>query len=280
MEPHAHDALGSNTARTNLLTDGEPLPWAEWAAEFRNLMPDEIKALMEEITAGSSATNHKQAIRERLKQIRDLLRNPSRYRRNPSGGLTVSGEAPGGQTKARDTIADSSGRSGGSGGRAGSIYALFVDEDGEPGNEVVVDPMPDVMWVSQSDTPPTRTSDLLEDRAAKYLPSQNLLQINADFRVFTDMVDRWCESYSYVPGARSTVEEVVHEWFEQALVETVIGAQALQGSPEWTMEDVGNLWSEEALTAAALQRYHIDINIKRVLGSKLGSIATKEAVAA
>lgn len=38
-----------------------------------------------------------------------------------------------------------------------------------------------------------------------------------------------------VPGARATIEEVVHEWFEQALVETVIGAQALQGSLEWTI---------------------------------------------
>jgi hypothetical protein len=137
--------------------------------------------------------------------------------------------------------------------------------------------MPEVMWISEKHVPPTRTPDLLEDRAAKYLPDQNLLQMNADFRVFTDMIDRWCGAYSDVPGARNTIEEVVHEWFEQGLVETVIGAQALQGSPEWTMEDIGHLWSEEALTAAALQRYHVDINVKRTLGSKLGSVKEKTA---
>ncbi len=35
---------------------------------------------------------------------------------------------------------------------------------------------------------------------------------------------------------------------------------------------------EEALTAAVLQRYHIDMSVKRTLGSRLGS--TKERPAA
>jgi hypothetical protein len=155
---------------------------------------------------------------------------------------------------------------------------MFVVEDGDPGAEAQPDPMPDVMWISERHTPPTRTADLLEDRAAKYLADRNLLQINADFRVFIDMIDRWSKAYGDAAGVRATVEEVVHEWFEQALVETVIGAQALQGSPEWTLEDIGRLWSEEALTAVVLQRYHVDINVKRTLGAKLGS--TRDVVSA
>ena len=39
--------LTSNTARTQLLPDGEPLPWAEWAAEFRENLPQEIKDLID-----------------------------------------------------------------------------------------------------------------------------------------------------------------------------------------------------------------------------------------
>lgn len=277
VEPHANDELGSNTARTQLLINGEPLPWSDWATEFRNNMPDEIKTLMEEITSGSKSTDHKAAIKERLKQVRDLLRHPSRYRRTATGTLKVAGEAPGGHSRENDSTAGNGGGGGGRGGRAGSVYAMFLDEDGDPGEEVRVDPMPDVHWISIKHNPPTRTPDLLEDRAAKYLADQNLLQINADFRVFTDMVDRWADVYSNVSGARTTIEEVVHEWFEQGLVETVIGAQALQGSPEWTMEDIGRLWSEEALTAAVLQRYHVDINVKRTLGAKLGSTKDKAA---
>jgi hypothetical protein len=270
VEPDVQELLGSNTARTQLLIDGESLPWDEWQSEFRQNMPHEIKVLMDEVASGAQDVDHKAAIKERLKHIRSLLRNPSRYRRNAMGNLSVSGDTVGGAPRSERGSREGSASSGGRGGRAGNIYALFLDEGGEPGQEVQADQMPEVKWISQRSTPPTRTSDVLEDRAARYLPDQNLLLINADFRVFTDMVDRWVGNYEDAPVPRPVIEEKVQEWFEQALVETVIGAQALQGSPEWTMEDIGKLWSEEALTAASLQRYHVDNCVARTLGSKLG----------
>ena len=193
--------------------------------------------------------------------------------------MNVADSTVGGNARKRedDVVRDGAGRSGTRGGRAGGVYALFTDDDGDPAVEVLVDPMPEVRWISELRDPPTRTPDLLEDRGAKFMPDQNLLQINADFRVITDVVDRWCDFYGEVPGARPVVEEVVHEWFEQALIETVVGAQALRGSPQWTVDDLARLWSEEGLTSAVLQRYHIDINVRRVLGSKLGSLREKMA---
>jgi len=154
---------------------------------------------------------------------------------------------------------------------------MFVDDEGNPGEEVQADVDPVVHWISVKDG--TRTADLLEDRAAKYLPDQNILQVNADFRVFVDMITRWSARYAEVPGSGDVVEQVVQEWFEQALVETVLGAQALQGSPQWTFEDIGRLWSEEGLTAAVLQRYHVEVNARRSLGTRLGSLKDKTAVA-
>lgn len=115
----------------------------------------------------------------------------------------------------------------------------------------------------------------MEDRAAKYLPEQNLLQINADFRVFTDMVQRWASFYSAAPAAHNEVRDVTHEWFEQSLIETVMGVTALRGSREWTDADSRQALSEEALTAAVMPRYHVDFAIRRALGSKLGSIEEK-----
>jgi len=277
VEPHDDTRLSSNTARTQLLIDGEPLPWAEWAAEFRANMPLPITKLMEEITAGTTGNDHKQAIKERLRHIRDLIRNVSRYRRTSAGPIRVSDSTVGGAPRNRDEDATSDGtaKSGSRAGRAGGIYALFVDDTGDSAEEVASDPMPEVRWISERHDPPTRTPDLLEDRAAKYLPDQNLLQINANFRVITDMIDRWCDLYGEVPGARPVVEEVVQEWFEQALVETVIGAQSLKGSPHWTLDDLAKLWSEEGLTSSILPRYHVDVNVRRTLGSKLGSLRDK-----
>ncbi len=278
VEPQNGTAkIASNTARTQLLRNGEPLPWADWAAEFRDeKMPQEIKDLMERIASASTSHDHQQAIRERLKQIRDLFK-VSRYRRARTGPIEVSEDAPGGSTATQNRKKRKKGPGpGGGGGRAGSVYALFAD-DGDAGEAVPnPDPIPITKWVSVADG--TREPADLEDRAAKYHPEQNLLLINADFRVFVDMVNRWAKQYDDVPGAREVAEEVVHEWFEQALVETVVGAQALSGSAQWPGEDLGRVWSEEGLTAAVLQRYHVDVNVKRTMGAKLGSLK-KEAVA-
>ena len=137
------------------------------------------------------------------------------------------------------------------------------------------DPHPDVVWITATDG--TRVPPFLEDRAAKFLPEKNLLQINGDFRAFTDMEDRWCKQYEHVSGARPTVSDVVHEWFEQALIETVIGVQALHGSQEWRVEHMGRALNEESLTAAVMQRYHVDVAVKRALGAKLGTLRDKSA---
>jgi hypothetical protein len=271
----AHKAVTSNTARTHLIMNGEPLPWADWAAEFRASQPPKITELMERITAGSTAANHKQAIHERLKQIRDLFRF-SRYRPTPTGDKLVADDhVAGGRAKKEDEPANGTnhGGSGGKGGRAGNVYALFLADDGQPGEEVSGDSEPEVQWVTVADN--TRAPGFLEDRAAAYLVDSNLLQINGDFRGFTHMVDRWCAFYSHVPGARKDVTEACREWFEQGLIETVLGVQVLKDSREWPVEDIKKALSEEALTAVVMQRYHIDVAVKRALGAKLGTLKDK-----
>jgi len=275
IEPEADPRITPNTARTALLLDNEPLPWADWAAEFRDRLPDEIQVLMDAVTAGSSSSDHRQAIRERLRQIRELFKL-SRYRRTPLGPDTVDETTVGGKARESDSTRNGAGGAGGStGGRAGDIYALFLADEGDAAEEVGSDTTPDVVWISAAEG--TRTPPFLEDRAAKYLPEKNLLQISADFRVFTDMEERWCNFYSSVSGATPIIRDVVHEWFEQALIETVLGVQALHGSQEWTPKDMADALSEEALTAATMQRYHVDVAVKRALGAKLGTLKDKTA---
>lgn len=264
----------SNTARTQLLISGEHLPWAEWAAEFRDNMPSEINDLMDEVTAGASSEDHRQAIRERLRQIKDLLRI-SRYRPTPSGDLNVDSFRTGGSSAGDDSTREAAGGSkgGGGGGRAGSIYALFLSEDGDAAtDDSGQPPEPQVDWVTVAEG--TRTSGDLEDRAARYLFDQNRLLINGDFRVYADMIARWESQYANVHGAHETIVSTVREWFEQSLIEAVMGAHSLHG-PHWTPADMRLLLSEEALTASVLPRYHIDVAVKRGVGSRLGSLKDK-----
>jgi hypothetical protein len=90
------------------------------------------------------------------------------------------------------------------------------------------------------------------------------------------MVKRWVTHYAgTLGGTAKVVEEVVREWFEQSLVETVISSNGLRGSKEWTDDQIDKLLSEEGLTAVVLPRWHIEQSIKRSLGTRLGSLKAK-----
>ena len=72
---------------------------------------------------------------------------------------------------------------------------------------------------------------------------------------------------------QKTVQEIVHQWFEQSLVETVIGIQQLRGSKEWGPDELERALSAEALTGTVMQRYHVYIACRRELGAKFGKLA-------
>ncbi len=277
IEPQAGDdvRITTNTARTQLLVNNLPLPWAEWASEFRDKMPPEIEELMEAVAAGAKADDQGESIRERLKEILSLYK-VSRYRPAPSGDVLIDEER---RTRGGDLQVvrepthrqrGGSARSGTQGGAAGGVYSVFLKKDGAPGKTVRPDVFPDIIWVSIKNG--TRDQGDIEDRAAKFLVEQNTLLINADFRVFADLIDHWVLEYGDKPGVREVVEKSVHDWFAQALVETVIGVQALKDSKEWSVDQIDRALSEEALTATVMSRYHVNNSVKRELGAKLGKL--------
>jgi hypothetical protein len=273
-KPGPARVLTTNTARTILLVDGQSLPWTEWESEFRENMPKAIAALMEEIAAKTEPSDHSKSIRERLKALMDLYR-VSRYRANPTGPINIDDQRPtrGGQSRQQLElgVGGSDSRSGTKGGTAGGVYAVFQKKDGVPGQEVKPDPFPKVEWVSTKDG--TRTPGDIEDRAARFMADQNVLLINKDFRVFNDLIERFVKEFGQ-PSVRATVTTAVHSWFEQALVEAVIGVQALNGAKEWDIRQIETALSEEALTLAVMPRYHVFNSVKRELGSKLGKLAS------
>ena len=136
------------------------------------------------------------------------------------------------------------------------------------------DPYPVVRWVSLEDGSRT-IDDGMDDKAATFLRSQNTLLVNADFRVFTDMIGRLCKEKDVGRGPvlQNAVTDAVHRWYEQALTETVIGVQQLGGSREWGPTEMEMALSPEALTSAVMQRYHVYIACKRELGTKFGKLS-------
>jgi hypothetical protein len=276
--------LIANTARTQLLLDGEQLPYAEWASEFRNDgMPQEIRDHMDAVIAGARDSNHQPAIKERLKAYAQLYLL-SRRRIKPGGPDQVSERLDPSNSSARDnghTDREAPKKKKADRDPTGDLLASMLAADGQDAMPTAdMEPVfPETYWVSEADDPPTRAEGELDDRAAQYLPDDNLIKINGDFRVFVDMVDHWCHEYG-LSADNEIVISIVREWFEQALIETVIGAQQLQGDRRWSSDDIDKVLSEEALTAAVMQRYHVANAIKRSLGTKMGTLRDRHEAAA
>jgi hypothetical protein len=287
--PAKGQALTTNTARTTLLLNGVPLPWEDWAYEFREKMPTPLAEFVREKAAAVTEKDHISSIKDRLKNVMDLYK-VSRYRPAPVGvylsddaSVVRVGRSPFSGAKSEGGGGGGTGHGVGAAtkgdrdGQVGNIYHLFEKKGGTPSERATVDPFPVVNWVSIKNGGRTE-DDGMEDKAAKFIQNQNTLLVNADFRVFTDMIARLCkEKDTQVgPGLQSTVEEVVHQWFEQALVETVIGIQQMRGSKEWGPEEVEKALSSEALTSAVMQRYHVYIACRRDLGAKLGRFSAAQ----
>lgn len=261
--------ISSNTARTQLLREGQQLPYADWASEFRVNMPQEIKDHVDAVIAGTGSSSHRESIKERLRNYEKLYRL-SRYRPKADGSYRIEDPQSG---RSRDRRRGERSRPRGNGRiregeSAGNLLATLLAQDGQPAERVNKDlDLPQTLWISRADG--TRAEGEIEDRAAKFLREDNLIKINADFRGFTDMIDYWCDDRGLERGHK-VVADVVHDWFEQALVETVIGCQALQGSQRWDPDELERALSEEALTAAVMQRYHAANAIKRAVYTRLG----------
>lgn len=265
--------LTTNTARTALLLNRQRLPWTDWAAEFRENMPDEIENLIAAKAAGASGADHSKSIKERLQQVIDLFKL-SRYKPTPDGIYRIAPQpSPSGRpTPTAEPTADAAVGLGNSpgGSSAGGVYAAFQTENGVPAALTKGETFPEVFWIRVKDG--TRDAGDLEDRAARYLPDQNKLFVNGDFRVFSDMVKKFLGDLGGSESLRPSVQDAVEQWFEQSLVETIIGIQALKNAREWNPQDIAKALSEESLTAAVMPRYHVHNAVKRHLGSKLGKM--------
>jgi hypothetical protein len=129
--------LTTNTARTELLLNSQRLPWAEWAADFRENLPSEIAAHMELIASRASETDHSKSIRERLKGMLALFK-VSRYKPTKEGILQIAEPTPNAGGRLPRGDGGAGGNAGGGskssgGGAVGGIYSAFLKVDGQPG---------------------------------------------------------------------------------------------------------------------------------------------------
>ena len=267
--------LQCNTARTLLLLDHEPLPWARWGEEFTASMPAEIRQLQER-AASTDMVPRREAIRNRVNAILPLYQLSS-YRPTPPPRQTATQSTKAAGDDPTDTPARPRPPTGqpcpdGAGGPPGREHAHeepppnrpIEDAHDEASPHRIVS-LPDVAWISARDG--SRAPRDLEDEAARYHPGRHELTINADFRAITDLITHWQDRYRGIPGARGVIEVQVREWCEQILVEVVLAAR----SSTWSDEQLHALLSPTSFTAALLPRHLLHSMLQKRLAQKLGT---------
>ena len=168
--------LQCNTARTLLLLDHEPLPWARWGEEFAAAMPAEILHLQER-AANADCVPRQEAIRQRVTAILPLYRL-SRYR--PTSRPRQPPIQP--PTDARNQLPDAPSTAPTASRRGTAADAAAAPAPGERRHEALTEPptedpddqqqsqptvsLPDVAWISARDG--SRATGDLEDQAARY----------------------------------------------------------------------------------------------------------------
>jgi hypothetical protein len=280
IEPRKTLDIRADTARSRVIINGEDVQeanWFEtWGADFREQMPQAIKAKIDEIMAKTERDPEgktRERILERLKRIRDLLR-PSRYRRDPNGNLRAIGKVVGGSSSAGDAQqgTGSSAVGGRRGGRTSDDYlADLVESGGELVSAVVVSPKePLVKWVSRTEG--TREEGELDDLAAEIVGdtlSGEIIKANRDFRGYRDLVTFFANEFN--PGNDVAIDrkivEYVEEWLESQLVEAVMTVRNLVNGSTWTPADIDRALSPYALTTVMMARFHIVERVKRSLSS-------------
>ena len=263
MEPTSGD-ITTNTARTQLIIDNGPPPWTEWAHQFRDAMPEQLREFVESFEAKRTPIDDT-GMKDRIKEVLQLFSVP-KYVPSARGAQELDDDSG-------DPASPPSGRNG---------RGLRKDRDepvkprppqaarglkpkGVRGDQVSRDDLPRRVWKFAAET--TRARGEMEDKAAHYDAESNVVSINGDFRTFVAWIDYFAKQYPSIAGVREAVKAQVMIWWEQMLLEAVLAFQDFRRSPHWI--DMHTL-SDEALTMAVLPRYHLFVAFKRGIYNKLG----------
>ncbi len=261
----------SNTARSRLLmADESSLPWENWAREFSNNMPAVIREMEADLFAKS--------VQELDKEIKDRIRKWLRDTPLSRFHLSIEGEE-----EIDDPDLDIS-KPGGVNNDEGEIllegpseprnpYSDYIEPKGKRAErKEVKDPTPTVIWKTIDDG--TRIEGELEDRAAEYLPGNDVLNINGDFRVFLDLLDRLqSEKGAGDPSRERSIEYYVKKEYIFSLVEATMRTKLLNDNPNWSRKEVEDkCLSPEGLTEVVMSNYHLHYMLHQNIGRWLSAI--------
>ena len=269
IEPHLK--VRSNASRSLLLMEDESfLPWKIWAREFANKMPEVIRELEAELFA-KSVQNLDNEIKERLRKWFESL-PLSRFHQSEDGQEEIDYadfhiHLPGGPESEGEEppILEVSVPS--------NPYSDYIEpKEKKAERREVSDPTPDVIWKTIENG--TRNDGELEDRAAEYLPGKDVLIINGDFRIYSDLLDQLkSEKGAGDPAREKAIEYYVMREYKFTLLEATMRTKLLNDNPHWSRPEIEDkCLSPEGLTESVMSNYHLHYMLHQNIGRWLSAV--------
>jgi len=243
------------------------LPWSVWQVEFYERMPDKLKEYIDKISS-EFITSNSDAMRNRLKEMEKFF-SLGKFRPKASGKTDISkneildktGYMRMGERKplTKETFEPSAGDASG----LMADYLAVVQKNSNISGEQVnnKNPFPEVKWVKNDGN--LVDMEEIDERAALFREVDYTILGNSDFQGFIDLSNFFEEKYPNI--SKDIVKKEVRTTFEQQLIETIAGAQALKNRRKWSPPDYEKATSPEALTAACMVRYYQFQDINRKL---------------
>jgi hypothetical protein len=245
IEPKPRLGLTMNLVRTALVSSsGDPLPWSEWAREFYETMPEELRVYVEAKmqTGGKSDRDY---LVEQISKHLDLLSIKGKSVASPT---TTSVETVRGREPAPDrSKAPRAHRDPRPAPRLG---------DADNGTRIL-EWIPTVTWGTNEDG--------LKNRAGRFTSESKSLVLNADFPVYTSLLD---EARNLVVEEKRVkhegrLETIVRRPYMLQVVWTLLSAMHFRNLEGWVGAEFDKLISPEAITASVLPRKHLIDEIRR-----------------
>jgi len=273
IEPNCE--VRSNTARSSLLMEDETAPpWEIWSRQFSDNLPEPIRKMEEELYS-KSLQKLDSEIKERIRKW--FSDQPlSRFQAHKEGDEEIDEplefmNTSGGEGKDPDKTEHEEPK------EPRNRYSDYIEpKERRAKRKEIKDPTPDVIWKTRQDA--TRMEGELEDRAAEYLPGNDVLNINGDFRVYTDLLEKMKhQKGAGDPSRERAIETFVKKEYTFSLLEATMRTKLLNDNPNWSRKDIEEkCLSPEGLTESVMSNYHLHFMLHQNMGRWISSIEKGE----
>ena len=266
--------VSSTPGRRALLLNGDPFPWEQIGAEFYSNMPSRLRKFIEENLDLKELENLQKMRDSQDERIKALNLNFPQYVESRKGVdesemedvrevTFVDRFGDGEHGPVNDVNGNGSKLT-----RKRATRTLKPSPNAKTVKEINQWQRPSVIWKSLEDG---REEGDLEDRMGRYTKTTNILELNADFRGFKDLIDRAIEFRGAQgdPSVQEIIRKAAKALVETVVVDHIVAGYRLQGSKHWDDDDIGTIYSEEAITASVMSETLIFKELKWLVGQEL-----------